>query len=180
MSRIGKKPIEIPAGVTVDIKDNVVVVKGPKGELTQSFTDGVTVKIDENQVIVECLSDEKKSRALHGLTRALIANMVEGVLNAYEIALQIVGVGFHGEVRSNKCLLLNLGYSHQILLDAPDGIEFSVQRDIIKVTGIDKQLVGEVAAQIRKLRKPEPYKGKGIRYVGEQIQRKTGKTAGGA
>lgn len=180
MSRIGKKPIEIPAGVTVDIKDNVIVVKGPKGELTQSFADGVTVKKVENEIIIECSSNEKKFRALFGLTRALIANMVEGVVNGYEISLQIVGIGFQGEVKNNKRILLTLGYSHQILMDAPEGIEFSVQRDIIKVSGIDKQLVGEIAAQIRKLRKPEPYKGKGIRYVGEQIQRKTGKTAGGA
>lgn len=180
MSRIGKKPIEIPTGVTIDIKDNVIVVKGPKGELTQSFADGITVKQEENLIIVERCNDEKKFRALHGLTRALIANMFEGVVNGYEIALQIVGVGFQGEVKSNKRLLLSLGYSHQILMDAPEGIQFTMQRDIIKVNGIDKQLVGEVAAQIRKLRKPEPYKGKGVRYVGEQIQRKAGKAAGGA
>lgn len=180
MSRIGKKPIEIPAGVTVDIKDSVVTVKGPKGEITQSFADGITVKLEDNSVVVERPNDEKQFRALHGLTRALIANMIEGVTNGYEISLQIVGVGFQGEVKSNKRLLLSLGYSHQILMDAPEGIEFTMNRDIIKVSGIDKQVVGEVAAQIRKLRKPEPYKGKGVRYVGEQIQRKAGKAAGGA
>ncbi len=180
MSRVGKKPIDIPAGVTVDVKDNVITVKGSKGELSQSFAEGISVKVEENQVVVERPNDEKKFRALHGLTRALIANMIEGVINGYEIALQIVGVGYQGEVRANKRLLLSLGYSHQILMDAPEGIEFSMQRDIIKVNGIDKQLVGEVAAQIRKLRKPEPYKGKGVRYVGEQIQRKAGKAAGGA
>ncbi len=178
MSRIGKKPIPLPNGVTVDIKDNVITVKGPKGELVKSFPEGITAKTENNEVIVERPSDEKKYRAYHGLTRALIANMVAGVTEGYEIALQIVGVGFQGEVRGNKRLLLSLGFSHQILMDAPEGIQFSVARDIIKVTGIDKQKVGEVAAQIRKLRKPEPYKGKGIRYVGEQIQRKAGKTAG--
>ena len=178
MSRIGKKPIPLPNGVTVDIKDNVITVKGPKGELVKSFPEGITAKTENNEVIVERPSDEKKFRAYHGLTRSLIANMVVGVTEGYEIALQIVGVGFQGEVRGNSRILLSLGYSHQILMDAPEGIEFSVARDIIKVTGIDKQKVGEVAAQIRKLRKPEPYKGKGIRYVGEQIQRKAGKTAG--
>ncbi|MCF7832888.1 MAG: 50S ribosomal protein L6 [Candidatus Marinimicrobia bacterium] len=178
MSRIGKKPIPLPNGVTVDIKDNVITVKGPKGELVKPFPEGITAKIENNEVVVERPSDEKKYRGYHGLTRALIANMVTGVTDGYEISLQIVGVGFQGEVRSNKRLLLSLGYSHQILMDAPEGIELSVARDIIKVTGIDKQKVGEVAAQIRKLRKPEPYKGKGIRYVGEQIQRKAGKTAG--
>ena len=178
MSRIGKKPIPLPNGVTVDIKDNVITVKGPKGELVKSFPEGITAKTENNEVVVERSSDEKKYRAYHGLTRALIANMVVGVTEGYEIALQIVGVGFQGEVRGNKRLLLSLGFSHQILMDAPEGIQFSVARDIIKVTGIDKQKVGEVAAQIRKLRKPEPYKGKGIRYVGEQIRRKAGKTAG--
>jgi len=178
MSRIGKKPIPLPNGVTVDIKDNVITVKGPKGELVKSFPEGITAKTENNDVVVERSSDEKKYRAYHGLTRALIANMIVGVTEGYEIALQIVGVGFQGEVRGNKRLLLSLGYSHQILMDAPEGIQFTVARDIIKVTGIDKQKVGEVAAQIRKMRKPEPYKGKGIRYVGEQIQRKAGKTAG--
>ena len=178
MSRIGKKPIAIPNGVTIDVKDNVITVKGPKGELVQSFPEGITVKVDNNEVVVERPNDEKTFRAYHGLSRALIDNMVVGVTEGYEISLQIVGVGFQGEVKSNKRLLLSLGFSHQILIDAPEGIEFSVVRDIIKVSGIDKQKVGEVAAQIRKLRKPEPYKGKGIRYVGEQIQRKAGKTAG--
>lgn len=178
MSRIGKKPIPLPNGVTVDIKDNVITVKGPKGELVKSFPEGITAKTENNNVVIERPSDEKKYRAYHGLTRALIANMVVGVTEGYEISLQIVGVGFQGEVRGNKRLLLSLGFSHQILMDAPEGIKFSVARDIIKVTGIDKQKVGEVAAQIRKLRKPEPYKGKGIRYVGERIQRKAGKTAG--
>ncbi|MBN2780580.1 MAG: 50S ribosomal protein L6 [Candidatus Marinimicrobia bacterium] len=178
MSRVGKKSIPIPNGVSVDIKDNVVTVKGPKGELVQSFPEGITAKVEQNEIQVERPSDEKKYRAYHGLTRALINNMVVGVSEGYEISLQIVGVGFQGEVKNNKRLLLSLGFSHQILMDAPEGITFNVARDIIKVSGIDKQMVGEVAAQIRKLRKPEPYKGKGIRYVGEQIQRKTGKTAG--
>ncbi len=178
MSRIGKKPVVVPNGVTADIKDSVITVKGPKGELVKSFPEGITVKVENNEIVVERPSDEKKYRAYHGLSRALISNMVVGVTEGYEISLQIVGVGFQGEVKSNKRILLSLGYSHQILMDAPEGIEFSMTRDIIKVSGIDKQKVGEVAAQIRKLRKPEPYKGKGIRYVGEQIQRKAGKTAG--
>ena len=178
MSRIGNKPIAVPNGVTVDIKDNVITVKGPKGQLVQSFPEGISVKLDNNVVIVERPSDERAFRAYHGLTRALINNMIVGVTEGYEISPQIVGVGYQGEVRSNKRLLLSLGFSHQILMDAPEGVEFSVARDIIKVSGIDKQKVGEVAAQIRKLRKPEPYKGKGIRYVGEQIQRKAGKAAG--
>lgn len=178
MSRVGKKPITVPNGVTVDIKDNVITVKGPKGQLVQSFPEGIIVKVENNEIVVERPNDERAFRAFHGLTRALINNMVVGVTEGYEISLQIVGVGFQGEVKSNQRLFLSLGYSHQILLDAPEGIEFSMTRDIIKVTGIDKQKVGEVAAQIRKMRKPEPYKGKGIRYVGEQIQRKAGKAAG--
>lgn len=178
MSRVGKKPIPIPNGVTAEVKDNVITVKGPKGQLVQTIHDDITVKIENEEILVERPSDEKKYRALHGLTRALINNMVVGVADGYEISLQIVGVGFQGEVKPNKRILLSLGYSHQILLDAPEGVEFSVIRDIIKVSGIDKQKVGEVAAQIRKLRKPEPYKGKGIRYVGEQVQRKAGKAAG--
>lgn len=178
MSRVGKKPIPIPKGVTVVIKDNVINVKGPKGELTNTFRDGISVKTAEGEVIVERAADDKKSRAFHGLTRALISNMITGVTEGYEITLQIIGVGYQGEVKSNKRLLLSLGYSHQILMDAPEGISFNVTRDIIRVSGIDKQKVGEVAAQIRKLRKPEPYKGKGIRYLGEKVQRKVGKTAG--
>ncbi|MCK4812322.1 MAG: 50S ribosomal protein L6 [Candidatus Marinimicrobia bacterium] len=178
MSRVGKKPIPIPNGVTADVKDNVITVKGPKGELVKSFNEELTVKIDNNEVIVERSSDEKKYRALHGLTRSLINNMIIGVSKGYEISLQIVGVGFHGEVKNNNRLLLSLGYSHQILMDAPKDISFSVKRDIIQVSGIDNQKVGEVAAQIRKFRKPEPYKGKGIRYLGEQVRRKAGKAAG--
>jgi large subunit ribosomal protein L6 len=178
MSRVGKKPIPIPNGVTVDIKDNVVRVKGPKGELTTSVHADVSVSTDSGSLVVERSSDEKKVRALHGLTRALINNMIIGVSEGYEIALQIIGVGYQAEVKSNDRLLLSLGYSHQILMDAPEGISFNATRDIIKISGIDKQKVGEVAAQIRKLRKPEPYKGKGIRYVGEQVKRKAGKTAG--
>ncbi len=178
MSRVGKKPIPIPDGVTVNVKDNMITVKGPKGELAKPFHKDITVKTADGEIRVERPSDEKKHRALHGLVRALISNMVTGVSEGYEISLQIIGVGFQGEVKSNKRLLLSLGYSHQILMDAPEGISFSLVRDILKVSGPDKQKVGEVAAQVRKLRKPEPYKGKGIRYLGEQIHRKAGKTAG--
>lgn len=179
MSRVGKKPIPVPEKVSVDIKDNVVTVKGPKGELSQAFNPELTVKVDNNQVVVERPNDEKKFRALHGLTRALISNMVMGVTEGYEKALRIVGVGYLAEMKGTR-MLLSLGYSHQILVDAPEGIVFKVERDIIKVSGIDKQKVGEVAAQIRKFRKPEPYKGKGVRYVDEHVQRKAGKTAGSA
>lgn len=179
MSRVGKKPIPVPEKVTIDIKDNVITVKGPKGELSQAFNPELTVKFDNNTVIVERPNDEKKFRALHGLTRALISNMVDGVTEGYEKALRIVGVGYLAEMKGTR-LLLSLGYSHQILVDAPDGIAFKVERDVIKISGIDKQKVGEVAAQVRKFRKPEPYKGKGVRYVDEHIQRKAGKTAGSA
>jgi large subunit ribosomal protein L6 len=180
MSRVGKKPIPIPDGVTVSVNKNVISVKGPRGELEKPFHEAMTVNVDDGRIHVERPSDEKKYRELHGLTRALISNMVTGVSEGYEISLQIVGVGFQGEVKSNKRLLLSLGFSHQILMDAPEGITFSLVRDILKVSGPDKQKVGEVAAQIRDLRKPEPYKGKGIRYLGEQIHRKAGKTAGAA
>lgn len=179
MSRVGKQPIPVPEKVNVDIKDNVIAVKGPKGELSQAFNPELTVKVDNNMIVVERPNDERTYRSLHGLTRALISNMVTGVTEGYEKALKIVGVGYVAELKGTR-LLLSLGYSHQILVDAPEGIQFKVERDIIKVSGIDKQKVGEVAAQIRKFRKPEPYKGKGVRYVDEHIQRKAGKTAGSA
>ncbi len=179
MSRIGKLPINLPENVTVSVAEgNVVTVKGPKGELVQTFTDKVGIKVDGNVVQVERFDEQKSSRSIHGLTRALIANMVEGVSNGFTKKLEIVGVGFKAEMKGKK-LLLTLGYSHPIIMSVPDSITLSTPSPTeITVTGIDKALVGLVAAKIRSFRKPEPYKGKGIKYSGEQIRRKAGKAAG--
>ncbi len=179
MSRIGKLPINLPENVTVDVADgNVVTVKGPKGELVQTFTDKVTIKVDGKMIQVERHDEQKSSRSIHGLTRALIANMVEGVSNGYTKKLEIVGVGYKAEMKGKK-LLLTLGYSHPIIMSVPDSITLSTPSPTeITVTGIDKALVGLVAAKIRSFRKPEPYKGKGIKYSGEHIRRKAGKAAG--
>lgn len=178
MSRIGKKPINIPQGVTISKKGNALTIKGPKGELHNEFHPNMDIKISDNEVSVERPDDTKQNKALHGLTRALIQNMVEGVTNAYQKTLDIVGVGFRAELKG-KNLLMNIGYSHPIYFMPPEGVELQTptQTQII-VSGIDKQLVGMVAAKIRSIRKPEPYKGKGIKYSDEQIQRKAGKTAG--
>ncbi len=179
MSRIGKLPINLPENVTIDVAEgNVMTVKGPKGELTQAFSDKVTIKVDGNIIQVERHDEQKSSRSIHGLTRALIANMVEGVTNGYTKKLEIVGVGFKAEMKGKK-LLLTLGYSHPIILSVPDSITIATPSPTeITVSGIDKALVGLVAAKIRSFRKPEPYKGKGIKYAGEQIRRKAGKAAG--
>ena len=177
MSRIGKQPIEIPDGVEVDVQASAVKVKGPKGELTQEIVRDMKVSLDDGMVKVERPTDRGEHRALHGLTRSLIANMVEGVTNGYEKRLEIQGVGYRAQLKG-KNLELALGYSHPVALDAPDGIEFEVpQQTEVIVRGIDKQLVGETAARIRKARPPEPYKGKGVRYAGEQVTRKVGKRA---
>lgn len=179
MSRIGKLPIDIPQGVTVDIKDNLVTVKGPKGELSEQMHKKIKVEIKDNQVIVKRPGDDKFSRSLHGLTRNLINNMVIGVTEGFKKELEIVGVGYKAQAQGSK-ITLNLGYSHPIEYKAPEGITFEQDKDkknIITVTGINKQVVGEVAAKIRSYRKPEPYKGKGVKYVGEYIARKAGKTA---
>jgi large subunit ribosomal protein L6 len=177
MSRIGKKPIELPEGVSVDVKPGRVTVKGPKGELQQAISADMKVELSDGTVSVERPTDRGDHRALHGLTRSLIANMVEGVTNGYEKRLQIQGVGYRAQLKG-KSLEMALGFSHPIKVEAPEGIEFEVpQPTEVVVRGIDKQLVGEIAARIRKRRPPEPYKGKGVRYVGEHVSRKVGKRA---
>ncbi len=180
MSRIGKKIIEIPAGVTVQQNAGTIEVKGSKGVLTFVVPTGISVSIDGNIVSVTRSGDEREERSLHGLTRAMIANMVMGVTEGFTKKLEIIGVGYKANV-SGKVLNLSLGFSHPVDMEAPEGIEISMDKDAkntVVISGIDKQKVGEFAANIRKLRKPEPYKGKGIRYVGEYVRRKAGKTAG--
>jgi large subunit ribosomal protein L6 len=177
MSRIGKKPIEIPDGVDVDVKPGHVSVKGPKGELEQDVSSEMKIELEEGTLNVARPTDRGEHRALHGLTRSLVANMVEGVTQGYEKRLEIQGVGYRAQLRG-KALELALGFSHPVSVQAPDGIEFEVpQPTEIIVRGIDKQLVGQVAADIRKRRPPEPYKGKGVRYAGEHVPRKVGKRA---
>ena len=177
MSRIGRKPIAVPDGVTVDVKPGVVAVKGPKGELSQAVSQDMKVNQDNGTLTVERPTDRGEHRALHGLTRSLIANMVEGVTNGYEKRLEIQGVGYRARLQG-KVLELSVGYSHPVSIAAPDGIEFEVPAPTqVVVRGIDKQLVGEIAARIRRSRPPEPYKGKGIRYAGEHVRRKVGKRA---
>jgi len=178
VSRIGKKPITVPKDVTVKITGNAVVVKGPKGELENSFNSNMKIELNNNEIIVTRPDDIRENKALHGLTRALIQNMVNGVTTAYSKTLDIVGVGYKAELKG-KNLLLNIGYSHPIYFMPPDGISILAPTATqIIISGIDKQLVGLVAAKIRSIRKPEPYKGKGIKYSNEIIQRKAGKTAG--
>ena len=177
MSRIGRKPIEIPEGVEIDVKPGAVSVKGPKGELDQSVDRDMKVAIDDGTLTVARPTDRGEHRALHGLTRSLIANMVEGVTDGFERRLEIQGVGYRANLRG-KNLEMSLGYSHPVSIEAPVGIEFEVpQPTEVVVRGIDKQLVGETAARIRKSRPPEPYKGKGVRYQGEHVARKVGKRA---
>ncbi len=177
MSRIGKKPIPVPAGVTIAIEPELVRVNGPKGELTERIPLAIDVTQEDNQLIVKRPTDRGEHRALHGLTRSLVANMVEGVTNGYEKKLEIQGVGYRA-VLKGRDLELALGYSHAVPVNAPDGIEFEVpQPTRVTVRGISKQQVGEIAAYIRKQRPPEPYKGKGIRYEGEYVARKVGKRA---
>jgi len=179
VSRIGKLPVNIPQNVTVELKENnTVIVKGPKGELSRQFTDKVELKIEDGQVVLNRKDDSKASRALHGLSRALMANMVTGVSEGYTKKLEIVGVGYKAEMKGKK-LLLTIGYSHPIIMSVPDSIQLNTPSPTeILISGYDKELVGMVAAKIRSFRKPEPYKGKGIRYAGEYIRRKAGKTAG--
>ena len=179
MSRIGKAPVAVPNGVTVTLKDdNVISVKGPKGELTRSLPAAMTVAQENGQVTVTRPSDEDQHKALHGLTRTLIANMVEGVTKGFSKNLELVGVGYKAEVRPYG-LQLALGYSHPIEYRAPQGIKLTAPAPTqIVVEGANKEVVGQVAAEIRSLRPPEPYKGKGVKYVGEQIRRKAGKAGG--
>ena len=177
MSRIGRKPVQIPKGVTITLKDGMVTVKGPKGELIEKIHPDVYVEVKDNQVVVTRKLDDTKYRALHGLWRALIQNMVLGVTNGFTKKLEIVGVGYRAEMKGTRLNLL-LGYSHPILFAAPDGIkvEAPTQTSIV-ISGAHKQLVGLVAAKIRSFRPPEPYKGKGIKYEGEYVRRKAGKAA---
>jgi large subunit ribosomal protein L6 len=178
VSRIGKKPVIIPKGVTIDNKGNSIKVKGPKGELEGTFDLRMKIEIKDSELTVIRPNDTKEIKALHGLSRALIQNMVQGVTEAYQRTLDIVGVGYRAELKG-KNLLLNIGYSHPIYFIPPDGITIATPTQTqIVISGIDKQLVGMVAAKIRSIRKPEPYKGKGIKYSDEQILRKAGKTAG--
>jgi large subunit ribosomal protein L6 len=177
VSRIGKQPIAVPSGVEVTIEPELVRVKGPKGELTERVNRDIDVKQENGEIVVARPTDRGEHRALHGLTRSLIANMVEGVTNGFEKRLEIQGVGYRAQLQGSK-LVLALGYSHPVELDAPEGIDFEVpQPTRVVVRGISKQAVGEVAANIRKARPPEPYKGKGIRYEGEHVMRKVGKRA---
>ncbi len=177
MSRIGKQPIPVPAGVDVKIDGSTVTVKGPKGELTRTFSDIITIKQEDGVIIVERPDDSREARSLHGLTRTLIANMVTGVSEGYVKNLEIVGVGYRAALKG-KDLELALGFSHPVIVSPEPGITFEVPApNKITVSGIDKQRVGQVAADIRKWRKPEPYKGKGIRYEGEYVRRKLGKAA---
>jgi len=176
MSRIGKLPVPVPSGVDVTIEGPLVTVKGPKGSLSHTVAAPITVEKGDGVLDVKRPDDERESKALHGLTRTLVNNMVVGVTEGYEKKLEIVGVGYRVLSKGPTQLEFQLGYSHPITFNAPDGITFTVEGPTkLGVQGIDKQLVGEVAANIRKLRKPEPYKGKGVRYAGEHIRRKVGK-----
>jgi large subunit ribosomal protein L6 len=178
VSRIGKRPISLPKGVTVKQDGGIISVKGPKGELSTRINEAMNIAVENDSLVVSRPNDLAENRAAHGLTRTLISNMVQGVTDGYTRKLDIVGVGFRAEMRG-KILQLNLGYSHPIMFVPPADVEIAtpVPTNIV-VTGIDKQLVGQVAAKIRSFRKPEPYKGKGIKYEGEQIRRKAGKSAG--
>jgi large subunit ribosomal protein L6 len=177
MSRIGKKPIEIPAGVTVSVGPDRVTVNGPRGELSQAVSPAMRIEESNGTLTVERPTDRGEHRALHGLTRSLIANMVEGVTRGFEKRLEIQGVGYRARLKGKE-LEMSLGHSHPVSVTPPEGIEFEVpQPTEVVVRGIDKQLVGEVAARVRKQRPPEPYKGKGVRYAGEHVRRKVGKRA---
>jgi len=177
VSRIGKKPIELPAGVSVSLSPGRVMVNGPLGELAQQVPQRITIEQSDGEIVVTRPTDRGEDRALHGLTRSLVANMVEGVTKGFEKALEIQGVGYRASMRGTD-LELNVGYSHSVVMKAPDGISFDVPVPTqVIVKGIDKQRVGQVAAEIRAVRPPEPYKGKGIRYAGEYVRRKVGKRA---
>ncbi|NRD77544.1 50S ribosomal protein L6 [Bacillus sp. BRMEA1] len=176
MSRVGKKPIEIPTGVTVHLHNNTVTVKGQKGELTRSFNPDIDIKVEENVITISRPSDVKEHRALHGTTRAILANMVEGVSKGFEKNLELIGVGYRAQKQGNK-LVLNVGYSHPVEITPEAGLEIEVPANTkVTVKGTDKERVGALAANIRGVRPPEPYKGKGIRYEGEYVRRKEGKT----
>lgn len=176
MSKVGKLPVAVPAGVTITIADNVITVKGPKGELKQDFSNNIKIEVQNNEIILTTLNETKQANADHGLYRSLIANMVKGVTDGFTKVLVVTGVGYRSEVKGKE-LVMNLGYSSDYIAIIPDGLTVvSTPDGKISVSGISKQLVGEFCSQIRKLRKPEPYKGKGIRYETEVIRRKVGKT----
>ena len=176
MSRIGKTPIAVPSGVDISISGSAVTVKGPKGQLSRELPGGITVRQDGDVLLVERPDEERRSRAMHGLARSLLNNMVVGVTDGFRKELDIVGVGYRAAAQGKNKLDLSLGFSHPVVVEAPDGVEFVVPAPTrIEIHGIDKQLVGQVAADIRSLRKPEPYKGKGVRYVDERVRRKAGK-----
>lgn len=175
MSRIGKMPIQIPKDVKVDLKDDLLSIKGPKGELKKSIHPKVQVNTENDQILVSVIENTKQVRSYHGLFRALIANMVTGVSQGFERKLEIVGVGYRAEL-SGRTATFHLGYSHPIVFELPDGIDAKIDKSKITLNGIDKELLGRTAAKVRSFRKPEPYKGKGIKYVEEIIKRKAGKT----
>ena len=181
MSRVGKAPIPIPDKVKVDVQGQTVSVNGPKGNLSLAMDEAISASLDNNELTLVRASDAKKHRALHGLTRALLNNMVTGVNEGFSITLKLIGVGYRSELRG-KHLIMYLGYSHPIVFTPPEGIAITVEpkENIIKIDGIDKAVVGQVAAKIRSFRPPEPYKGKGVRYIDEQVRIKAGKTAGSA
>ena len=178
MSRVGRAPIAVPSGVTIALDDRTVTVTGPQGSLSRSLPGAITVRQEDSSLLVERPDDERHNRALHGLTRSLLANMVTGVTAGFQKELEIVGVGYRAQAKGPASVELALGFSHPVTVDAPDGVTFEVPVPTrILVKGIDKQRVGQVAADIRKIRKPEPYKGKGVRYAGERVMRKAGKAA---
>jgi large subunit ribosomal protein L6 len=178
MSRVGRAPIAVPGGVTVTVAGTLVTVAGPQGTLARPLPGAITVRQEDTSLIVERPDDQRQNRALHGLTRSLVANMVTGVTAGFTKELEIVGVGYRAAARGPGSLELALGFSHPVVVDAPEGVTFDVPTPTrIIVKGIDKEKVGQVAADIRKLRKPEPYKGKGVRYLGERVMRKAGKAA---
>lgn len=175
MSRIGRLPIQIPSGVTVAVEKNLIKVNGSKGELSFEKDSNIEVKVEDTQILVSKMTEDQKTAGLYGLTRTIIANMVQGVSEGFKKQLEINGIGYRAAVSGNK-LTLNLGYSHPIEYVAPEGIQIQVEKNLVTVSGIDKQKVGQVSAEIRAFRKPEPYKGKGVKYVDEVIRRKAGKT----
>lgn len=180
MSRIGKSPITVPGNVTVTVEGSKVIVKGSKGELSHVLSPGIKIKQEENMLTIECSDESQEQRSLHGLNRTLVDNMIQGVSKGFEKKLEIIGVGYRANVQGKK-IVLSLGYSHPIEYHIPAGIEVKLdeeKKNIMTVSGIDKQLVGQVSAEIRSYRKPEPYKGKGIRYIDEYVRRKAGKAAG--
>ena len=181
MSRIGRMPVEIPSGVTVDLKGASVRVKGPKGELQRTFSSLIGISMETNRLVITRNSDLPDQRALHGTTRAVLANMVHGVSKGFEVVLEIDGVGYRAEMQG-KNLAVHVGYSHPVIVEPPAGISFDADAKTrqVKVIGFDKELVGQIAANIRKIRPPEPYHGKGIHYLGEHIRRKAGKAGKGA